>query len=206
MKTTALTVGAVALLSQGKALGQGEVSSTLTIVTGTKGVVRTLPSAPPPSLTWNDPYTAFTALIEIISPLKDPDTCRVPYDQIEYCCKLDLLHPQTNQILPNSSIAMNRYFIAWTDTLDKVVTAETTTPNSTTTQQITQETYDWVTAPATLGGIDYYVGIQVKRTACGGNVVGVCARLRLKKKSNGQIINGNYSPARETAWQPCVPQ
>ncbi|MEI7912113.1 MAG: hypothetical protein WCK77_20970, partial [Verrucomicrobiota bacterium] len=202
MKTTALTIGAVALLSQGRALADGDSggSSTLSISFGIgEGVKRTLPFSD--FLSFSDRWSAFDAAIKIESPLADA-TC-ILFDRITYSCTIRLwVKDSLDQFYPNSTITYDRYFIAWTDSHDLVRSAELLNGSDYSLQGQSTLT-DWYSDPATIEGIDYYIGIQTKTTAVGANTVAVKARGLVKRASTGEVTELNWSPERVTVWQIC---
>jgi hypothetical protein len=204
MKTSALTIGAAAMLSQGLALATEENNeSSLTIITGVRGVVRVFP--PTDFLPFSDPYNHFDVAIKIESPIADSFTCHFPYNHIAYSTTARFFAPGSNDFFPNSTLTENRYFAAWTDSIGLVRSAETASSTSVANQVLNTQKISWMTIPAEISGVEFYVGIETERTACGANVVALKARALLKRKSDGQITELKWSPERETHWNPCIP-
>ncbi|MBN8460395.1 MAG: hypothetical protein J0M04_21410 [Verrucomicrobia bacterium] len=209
MKTSALTVGAVALLSQGKALGDGvggNNSSTIPQINPPygAGVKRTEPTANNPVNSVVENFGLgqnYQFVTTVVSPCAE-NACK-QFDEVKYVCKVEAL---ISGSVTGLSVAHSRNFIAF-----QVLTAD----------QNSSVIYSWeVTSQGsasiqpkkrefTSGGtilIDedtYRLSIESERTACGANTVGVKARAVLKNLSTNVVTPLAWTPERLTVWQTC---
>ena len=209
MKTSALTVGAVALLSQGKALGDGvsgNNSSTIPQINPPygAGVKRTNP-APATAPTSVSPTFGVLEDYEFLTTVDSPcgvSACK-QYDEVEYVANVTV---KICGIAAGLTVSDTRHFVAFQ------VTSDPATGPSIHSWEVTSHGAASIQPSkgiTTTGGsilIDettYRLSLETERTACGANTVSVRARALLKNLATNEVTALEWTAERETVWQDC---
>ncbi|MEI7909679.1 MAG: hypothetical protein WCK77_08600 [Verrucomicrobiota bacterium] len=209
MKTTALTIGAVALLSQGRALadggGGGNSSSTIPPINPPygAGLYKTEPLTAKPSTTKVVDFGDFTFTTSIVSPCAAL-VCKVYDDDVKYTCKVVVTHKHDGSETGWDATIL-RYFIAYqTGTSDNHVihSWEVKSDHGASIQPAAiVEVYRAGSVP--LGETLYNIGIRTTRTAVGENTVAVNACAVLTRVSDGNVTALDSTADRQTVWNIC---
>jgi len=196
LKTSALSVGALTILSQGTALAE-----SISIPQTDHTLKRTAPDVTPLKKP-NEYQGGIVGTVTIESPIKN-ESC-MGSDRVTYQCEIRLSlasHPE--DFLANTTVANQQYFVAWCGLTGSIWSAHLKAPHGFSTAPIGEQQPEWTSQTINISGNDFHTGIQTDVQASGQNVVAVRARGLLKRVSDGHVMEMDWTEWRETVWNHC---